>query len=98
MIKQNGPDGAIIAQIIFVWGIVAMPRDNVQGGLADLGFMELSAPFHGQGGWCFTIFERGDWGFEIAWVCKAIRTNRTPRWQFEFLSVIFTDKAAAWTL
>ena len=58
------------------------------------GAVELAAPFHGYGRGHFTVFKGGNRRFEIARIGHAIRANRAATGQFEFLTIVFADKAA----
>ena len=45
VIKQDRADGAICAEVVFHGGVIAVPRDDIKGAVADFGFVELAAPF-----------------------------------------------------
>lgn len=45
VIKENGADGAIMAQVIFYRRIVSVPRHHIKGRVADVRFVKLATPF-----------------------------------------------------
>ncbi len=66
--------------------------------MANVGFVELAAPFDGNRAWNFAILKGGYRGFEIAAVRHAVGTNRTATGQGKFLAVIFADKSPRGTV
>ena len=98
MVEQDRADRAVIAQIIFDRRVIAVPCDDVQRAVADLGLMELATPFYRQSAGHLTVFEGGDRGLEIPPVGHAVGPDRATAGQLELLPVIFAHEPAGGAL
>ena len=98
MIEQQRADRREGSQIVFVGGVVAVPGDDVERRMADLGDMELAAPFHEHPARRFLLLIGRGRSLEIAGIGEAVRADRSALRQREFGPVVLADIAGGGTL
>ena len=94
MVEQDRADRRKRRKIIFVGRIVAVPGDHVERRMAELGHMELAAPFDDQPARRLLVLEPGDRRLEVARIGQAVGADRPAIGQRELGAVVLADIAA----
>jgi hypothetical protein len=95
VVEEDRADGGIGAQIVLPGRVVAVPGDDVERRVRDLGDVELAAPLDGDARGGVAVLERRDGGLEVARVGEAVGADRAAVGQVELLAVVLADEAAA---
>ena len=94
MVEQDRADRRKRRQIVFVGRVVAVPGDDVERRVAELGDVEPAAPFHDQPAGRLLVLEPGDRRLEVARIGQAVGADRAAIGQGELGAVILADIAA----
>jgi hypothetical protein len=76
VIEQRRADRRESSQIVFVRCVIAVPGDNIQRRLPDIGGIELTAPFDVKSGGFVLIFKSGNRRQEIARIGETVSSDR----------------------
>jgi hypothetical protein len=98
VIEQHGPDGRIPPQIVLVWRVIAVPRDDVERRVIEHRRPHHAAPLHEQPRLVVGVFERRDWREEVARVRQAVGADRAAIGQRERAAVVLAEIPAGGTV
>ena len=98
MIEQNRTNRAVGFQIIFAGCIISMPCHHIQRAVPDFRSVKLTAPFDHNRRRHLFVLKRGHWRFKIPTIGHAVGPDWSAPGQIKFLTVVFTDKSAAWSV
>ena len=98
MIEQQRPDRRETPQIIFVWRVIAVPGDDVERRMIEVGRPERPAPFHVEGAFCVALLVMRCRRQEVSGIGKAIGADRPAFRQRQRTSVIFAQVSARETV
>src|SRR5439155_1564586 len=98
MIEQQGAHRGEAPQVVFVRRVIAVPGDDIERRLADLGRVELAAPFHEKRRGLLLILVRCDWSKKVARIGEAICPDRPAIGTREGAGVVLAHIGARWAI
>src|SRR5882724_194529 len=94
MIEEDGSDGRIPSEVVFVGSVIAVPSDDVERRVPDGRGPKRPSPFHVQSGRCVLVLVGGDGREEIALIGETIRSDRPALREGERPAVVLAHVAA----
>ena len=94
MIEQDRPDRRKLPKIILAGRVIAVPGDDVERRLADLGDVKTPTPFHDERARRRAIFEGRNRGLKVPRIGKPVRPYGASLRQGESCAVVLANVAA----
>src|SRR5882724_9812979 len=95
MIEEDGSDGRIPSEVVFVGSVIAVPSDDVERRVPDVRGPQRPSPFHVKSGRRVLILVRGDRRQEIALIGETIGSDRPALREGERSAVVLAHVAAS---
>ena len=95
MVEADGVDAVEAGEVVFAGGIVAVPGDDVEGGVVEVGGPEVSEEFGDDlEGAVVAVIVGGVRGEEVAGVGEAVGADGAELGEAKGLAVVFEEVAA----
>ncbi len=95
MVKADGVDAVEAGKVVFAGGVVAVPGDDVEGGVIEVGGPEIAEELGDDlEGAAVAVFEGGVRGEEVAGVGEAVGSDEAEVGEAEGLAVVLEEVAA----
>ena len=95
MVEADGVDAVEAGEVVFAGGVVAVPGDDVERGVVEVGGPEIAEELGDDlEGAAVAVFEGGVWGEEVAGVGEAVGSDGAEVGEAEGLAVVLEEVAS----